>query len=378
MRYQVIWLCTALAHGSWIARIMITWGIISGMTAFISGEYSFFTIRFLLGMAEAGFFPGVVYYFSYWLPAKNRARVLSVFYLAVPFAVVFGSLISAPLLMMHGVGGLEGWQWLFIIEALPAFILGIYLFFRLKDKPEQATWLDDEEKAWLTATLNSEKANLATPGQHRLGKVFADPRVIKLSLVYFGMNFAGVGLIMFLPQIVAGFGSAISWVGVIAAIPYFVAAVLLPFIGRYSDRHPGNRALQSGCSAAAVAIGLALCVFISNPVAMLLLICLAAIGIYAFGPAVLGAMLQSFCWLRLCGGHRGYQFRGEFKRRRRPLCDGVAAGHDRQFCLFPARHSGRARVSGGGVSGYQAGPQNRLTREALSTRKGSKRGAAAA
>ncbi|MFT4464282.1 MAG: MFS transporter [Sodalis sp. (in: enterobacteria)] len=116
----------------WIARIMITWGLISGLTAFVTGEYSFFTIRFLLGMAEAGFFPGVVYYFSYWLPAKNRAKVLSVFYLAVPFAVVFGSLISAPLLMMHGIGGLEGWQWLFIIEALPVVILGIYLFFRYK------------------------------------------------------------------------------------------------------------------------------------------------------------------------------------------------------------------------------------------------------
>ncbi|CAJ0990815.1 Putative tartrate transporter [Sodalis praecaptivus] len=268
----------------WIARIMITWGLISGLTVFVRGEYSFFIIRFLLGMAEAGFFPGVVYYFSYWLLAKNRAKVLSVFYLAVPFAVVFGSLISAPLLMMHGLGGLEGWQWLFIIEALPAVILGVYLFFRLKDKPEQATWLDDEEKAWLTETLNNEKANLATPGQHRLGQVFSDPRVIKLSLVYFGMNFAGVGLIMFLPQIVAGFGSALSWVGVIAAIPYFVAAVLLPLIGRYSDRHPGNRAVHSGCSAAAVAIGLALCVFISHPVVMLLLICLAAVGIYAFAP----------------------------------------------------------------------------------------------
>ncbi|WP_158302403.1 MFS transporter [Sodalis glossinidius] len=150
--------------------------------------------------------------------------MLSVFYLAVPFAVVFGSLISAPLLMMHGLGGLGGWQWLFIIEALPAVILGIYLFFRLKDKPEQATWLDDEEKAWLTVTLDNEKANLATPGQHRLGQVFADPRVIKMSLVYFGMNFAGIGLIMFLPQIVAGFGSALSWVGIIAAIPYFVAS----------------------------------------------------------------------------------------------------------------------------------------------------------
>ncbi len=268
----------------WIARIMISWGLISGLTAFIVGEYSFLTIRFFLGMAEAGFFPGVVYYFTYWLPAKNRAKVLSIFYLAVPFAVVFGSLISSPLLMMHGILGLEGWQWLFLIEALPAVLLGIYIFFRLKDKPEQADWLTQDEKQWLAEALDKEKAVLAMPEKHRLRKVFSDPRVLKLSAIYFGMNFAGVGLIMFLPQIVTGFGSAISWVGVISGIPYFVAALCLPFLGRYSDRHPGNRAVHSGCSAAAVAIGLALCVFITNPVFMLLFICVAAIGIYSFAP----------------------------------------------------------------------------------------------
>lgn len=267
----------------WIARIMITWGVISASSALIQGEKSFFLIRFLLGVAEAGFFPGIIYYLSTWLPTRHRAKVLGIFYLAIPLAIVFGSVISAPLLLLDGLSGLKGWQWLFIVEAVPAVLVGAYIFFRMADKPDNAAWLTPEEKAFISSTLSEEARRTVTAEKRNgLAVMFKDRRVVYLSAIYFCMNFAGVGLVMFLPLIVSGFDSSHKFSGVIAAVPYAVVACLLPFIGRLSDRYSHNRHVHCIIAALMVFAGLTLATTTSNPVIMLTFISIAAIGIYAF------------------------------------------------------------------------------------------------
>lgn len=267
----------------WIARIMITWGIISACSALIQGEKSFFLIRFLLGVAEAGFFPGIIYYLSTWLPARHRAKILGIFYLAIPLAIVFGSVISSPLLLLDGMLGLRGWQWLFIIEAAPAVILGAYIFFHMADKPEDAAWLTAEEKDFLHRTLREEERRITSVEKRNgIAVMLKDRRVLYLSAIYFCMNFAGVGMVMFLPLIVSGFDPSHKFSGVIAAVPYAVVACLLPFIGRLSDRFSHSRHVHCIIAALMVFAGLSLATTTANPVIMLTFISIAAIGIYAF------------------------------------------------------------------------------------------------
>lgn len=268
----------------WIARIMITWGVISGAMALVNGQWSFYLVRFLLGVAEAGFFPGIVFYLTLWLPAKERAKVLGIFYLAIPFAVVFGAMVSSPLLLLDGTLGLRGWQWLFVVEAIPAVLLGLFILGYLDNEPRHATWLDTEEKRWLQAEIAKDKMEVVSTEKHGIGAVLMNRQVLKFSAIYFCMNFAGVGLVMFLPLIVSGFGVSHLWAGVVTAIPYAAAAVVLPLWGRYSDKHQQSRTLHSAASAFLVAAGLATALLTGNPAFMLVSISGAAIGIYAFAP----------------------------------------------------------------------------------------------
>jgi ACS family tartrate transporter-like MFS transporter len=267
---------------TWIARIMLTWGVIAGATAFVVGQNSFYVVRFLLGAAEAGFFPGVVYYITLWLPSEYRARMIGIFYVASPVAIALGAVISAPLLMLDGVFGIPGWQWLFVAEAIPAIVMSVVFFLVMKDTPKDAGWLTADEKALLLARVEEDRRLNTPPARLTLGQVFVHPGIVWLSAVYFGMNLAGVGLAMFLPQIVAGFGAGVGWTGVVTSIPYFCAAVALPFWGRYSDRHAGSRQGHCATGAAALAIMLSLCVFTHSPWLMMLFICVAAVGVYAF------------------------------------------------------------------------------------------------
>jgi MFS family permease len=190
----------------WIARIMVTWGIISAMMATVSGETSFYVLRFLLGVAEAGFFPGIILYLTYWYPAEYRARFLAAFAIAVPVSTVIGAPISGLLLGLDGVMGLKGWQWLFIIEGIPSVLLGIVTWFYLTDRPEKATWLTAEQKAWLAAKLQAEIATKQAAKHLSLGQALSSPKVITLSLVYFGFVGALYGMQFWLPQIVKAFG----------------------------------------------------------------------------------------------------------------------------------------------------------------------------
>src|SRR5205823_14863547 len=170
----------------WIARIMVTWGIISAAMALVSGVRSFYTLRFLLGVAEAGFFPGIILYLTYWYPAEYRARFLAAFPVAVPVSTVIGAPVSGLLLGLDGAMGLKGWQWLFIIEGIPSVLLGIVTWFYLTDRPEKADWLTAEQKAWLSARLQAEIATKQAAKHLRHGDVLTSPRMITLRLIYFG------------------------------------------------------------------------------------------------------------------------------------------------------------------------------------------------
>ncbi|HLY45525.1 MAG TPA: MFS transporter [Stellaceae bacterium] len=220
----------------WIARIMVTWGVISGCTAFATGPYSFMAIRFLLGLAEAGLFPGFVLYFTYWFPDSYRARVNAGFTLALPVAVALGAPISTALLGLNGLWGLKGWQIMYMFEAVPTVLIGVAVFFLLTDRPEKATWLKSEERSWLAARIAGETRQIE--GQHGVGiwRSFWDPKVVLLSLNYTGIVTASLGMLLFLPTIIKELGISNMQVGWITMIPYGCGAVSMVFFGWLSDR----------------------------------------------------------------------------------------------------------------------------------------------
>ena len=220
----------------WIARIMFTWGLISGGMAFATGEVSFFSLRVLLGIAEAGFFPGIIFYLTLWFPAVYRARIIGYFMAAIPLSTVIGAPISGLLLNMHGFMGLKGWQWLFLIEAIPAVLLSFVVFYYLTDRPADATWLAADERAWLVGRLDQERRQREAARHYSVAQALVNPRVLALSLVYFGAVATNYGLSFFLPQIVKAFGVSNVQAGLIAALPYIVGVVSIVLWGRRSDR----------------------------------------------------------------------------------------------------------------------------------------------
>jgi MFS transporter, ACS family, tartrate transporter len=221
----------------WIARIMITWGILAGVTAVVVGENSFAVVRFLLGSAEAGFFPGIVLYFTYWFPSYHHARIVSGFLIGLPVAVAAGAPISTALLGLDGMWGLKGWQIMYIAEGVPTVLIGIVTLFVLIDKPEQAKFLTAEEKAWLSAKLASErKAKEAVRVFSMLQGMF-DVKVLLLALNYFGIVVASLGVLFFVPQIIKSIGVTSNMtVGWLTMIPYISGGIGLVVWGFVSDR----------------------------------------------------------------------------------------------------------------------------------------------
>ena len=220
----------------WIARIMITWGLLSGATAFCTGPYSFMTVRFLLGVAEAGFFPGIVLFFTYWFPDRHRARIVSGFTMALPIAVALGAPMSTGLMELNGLWGLAGWKWMYLAEAVPTVLLGVGVFFYVTDKPAKASWLSEAERGWLLETLAAERR--AVEAQHAIGawRALIDPKVLLLSLNYFGIVIASLGMLIFLPQIIKQLGLTNMQVGWASMIPYLCGAVSMVACGWLSDR----------------------------------------------------------------------------------------------------------------------------------------------
>jgi ACS family tartrate transporter-like MFS transporter len=267
----------------WIARVMITWGLISGAMAFVQGPNSFYALRFLLGAAEAGFFPGIILYLSYWFPARQRAAVTAMFMAAAPLSTVLGSPVSGALLEMHGLLGLSGWQWMFIVEAVPALILGVIVLFYMTDRPEKAKWLRDDERNWLVTTMNAEAAKKAGTASHSVWRGLADPRVIALSLVYFGTSAGLYTLGIWAPQIIKEFGLSSLQVGFLNALPGIVAIVAMVLWARHSDRS-GERTWHVVGTCLLASLGLVLAGFAGSVLAVLLALTLVNIGISSAKP----------------------------------------------------------------------------------------------
>ncbi|HET9594304.1 MAG TPA: MFS transporter [Anaeromyxobacteraceae bacterium] len=220
----------------WIARVMVTWGLVSGAMAFVKGPVSFYVLRFLLGAAEAGFFPGIILYLSYWFPARHRAGVTALFMAAAPVSTALGSPVSAALLELHGVLGLAGWQWMFVVEAVPAVILGVVTFFFMTDRPARARWLPEDERAWLVRTMDAEVAQRSGHASHSPWRGLVDPRVLALSLVYFGTSAGLYTLGIWSPQIIKQLGVSSMTVGFLNMVPPTASVVAMVLWARHSDR----------------------------------------------------------------------------------------------------------------------------------------------
>jgi ACS family tartrate transporter-like MFS transporter len=221
----------------WIARIMITWGLLAGATAFVAGSTSFGVLRFLLGAAEAGFFPGIVLYFTYWFPSYHHARIVSGFLIGLPIAVAAGAPLSTGLLELDGLLGLRGWQIMFLAEGIPTFVIGIVTLFVLTDKPEQAKFLTQDEKAWLRARLDAERTAKESVRTFTLWQSLIDPKVLLLSLNYLGIVTASLGMLFFIPQIIKSIGVTSNMtVGWLTMVPYICGGVGLVIWGFVSDR----------------------------------------------------------------------------------------------------------------------------------------------
>jgi ACS family tartrate transporter-like MFS transporter len=220
----------------WIARIMITWGILAGLTAVVTGSTSFAIVRFLLGVAEAGFFPGIILYFTYWFPSRHHARIVSGFLIGLPVAVAMGAPISTGLLGLDGLFGLRGWQVMYIAEAIPTVVIGVITFFVLTDRPEQAKFLTAEERNWLVATIAAERRATEAVRKFTLWQALYNPKVLLLALNYLGIVTASLGMLIFIPQMIKSLGDYSNMtVGWLTMIPYTCGAIAMVVWGRISD-----------------------------------------------------------------------------------------------------------------------------------------------
>ncbi len=220
----------------WIARIMITWGLCSGATAFATGPTSFLVIRFLLGLAEAGLFPGIVLLFTYWFPDHHRGRIVSSFTLALPISVALGAPISTAILGLDGFLGYAGWKWIYLMEAVPTVIIGFVVLFLLTDKPARASWLNAAEKNWLTTTLEHERRAVESARKFSLWQALVDPKILLLSINYLGIVTASLGLLLFVPQIIKSLGATNMGTGYATTLAYTCGAISMLTWGWISDR----------------------------------------------------------------------------------------------------------------------------------------------
>jgi MFS transporter, ACS family, tartrate transporter len=274
----------------WIARIMVTWGIVAVSAAFVQDQISFYVVRFLLGVAEAGFFPGVILYLTYWFPRVQRAKVVALFFLAVPVSSVVGAPIST-LLLQYGDGMLgfdAGWRFMFFVEGLPSVLVGFLVLWLLPDRPSTARWLSGPEQQALEKQIADEDA-AQVPHTTGLREGLRDPRVVGLSLVYFGVVFGLYVLAFFLPLVVSdlqerfGIEFSIAEIGLITAIPYAVACVAMVINARHSDR-TGERRLHVAIPVFVGAVGVGAALFLDSPYLVIAAMTLCAVGVNAAIP----------------------------------------------------------------------------------------------
>jgi MFS family permease len=265
----------------WIPRIMLTWGLFSLLNAFVRGPISYYVVRFLLGIGEAGLYPGLLYILALWYPARHRARFLGWMIMSTPFSVVLGSLVSQPILALNGAAGLAGWQWLFILQALPTLALGMVLIFALPDGPASARWLPANEKSWLNTRLATERTRREQVHHFSVKDALTNPTLWLLSLGGFGINSAAYALILFLPQIIKGLGVSTAMTPLVNAIPFAVASLVMIPWARHSDR-TGERNWHAAIPALVSALSLFSCLVLKNPTLMMLALTLGITGVFCF------------------------------------------------------------------------------------------------
>jgi ACS family tartrate transporter-like MFS transporter len=268
----------------WISRIMVTWGMVTACMAFVVGPYSLYLMRFILGAAEAGFFPGAILYLTYWLPSEYRARVLATFTVSIPLATFLGSPLSVSLLELDGALGFKGWQWLFMLEGVPTVLLGVVCFFFLTDRPAEAKWLGDAQRAWLVGRMEEEAARKKPIGHISLWQLATNKYFITMALVCAGASATGSVLSVWQPQILKAFGLTNLQTGFVNSIPYGIATVLMILWGRHSDSS-GERRWHTAIPLLLAAFGLASLTAASSIVLTVFAVSFALVGAYAFkGP----------------------------------------------------------------------------------------------
>src|SRR5712671_7996931 len=267
----------------WVALLMMVWGVISSAMVLVSGPRSFYVLRFLLGAAEAGFFPGVIFYLKSWFPARARARTVARFMTAAPLSGAVGGPISGALLGLHLSGGLAGWQWMFLMEGIPAVLLGGVALVYLVDRPEEAAWLSGDERDWLLGTLQREREEMVL--ESRTFSALAMPRIWMLALVYFGLNTVSYGVSLWLPKLIKSLsGVSNLTVGLLSAIPYVAAALAMVAVGLHSDRS-GERRWHTALPAFAGAIALTGAAYSTSVGPSIVLISVAVLGVFSMmGP----------------------------------------------------------------------------------------------
>ena len=275
----------------WIARIMLTWGLLSSAHALIWSASSLYAMRALLGAAEAGFFPGVVFYLTLWVPSAYRGRIISMFMAGIPIALVIGTPVSTLLLQMDGIAGLHGWQWMYLLEGIPAILLALCIPFILPSRPSEAKFLNADERDWLVARLareESERAVLTASGHGKqLVKALLSPQVLLFCLMYYGLTNLNGAVSTFLPLILKEFGLTQMQTGFVAAIPYLFGMAGMLMLGRLADR-PGKRRLANYVALSISIVGLVCAGASGDPTVKLAFLCLAAFGVFGAMPVFWG------------------------------------------------------------------------------------------
>jgi ACS family tartrate transporter-like MFS transporter len=266
----------------WLSRIMVSWGVVAAAMAFVHGSTSFYILRFLLGVAEAGFVPALLVYLNEWYPARERAGVVSKIWSATAVSIVIGGPISGLILSMNGVLGVTGWQWMFVIEGVPAIFLGVFLFLFVTDKPEQAKWLTAPQREWLVSVLAAEEAqrqkNEATSS---FAAAFRDPRIWVLGFMYACLGFGFFGITLWLPQVVKQVSQLSNLqTSFVTAIPFICAVVAMIVVGKHSDR-TGERRWHIVAGTLVAALGFAISGNVADPVMALVAISIGAMGLWS-------------------------------------------------------------------------------------------------
>jgi ACS family tartrate transporter-like MFS transporter len=259
----------------WLARIMITWGVLTAATIFVKGAWSFYALRLLLGVAEAGFTPGCMFYFSLWFPDRYRSQILAWFQMAVPLASLISGPLSSMISRLNGVGGLSSWRWIFICEGLPAALIGVALLFILSDKPEDAKWLTPAERETIRNALASEPRKR---GVHKVGAALRDPRVLVCAGIQFGFTLGSYAVAIWLPQILKAYQLTNGQVGWLTSIPYLCGCVATILWARHVDR-TGARTVNLAIACVVGTLGLMVSVMMHSLAASMTGMCIALVGI---------------------------------------------------------------------------------------------------